>query len=73
MYDARKKVSVKVQQEVRKYIKERVYKKYIPRNIKLSEAPSQGKSIFEYEINSEGARSYAALSKEVLDTNKGKR
>ena len=73
MYDARTKLSVEVQQEVRKYFKERVYKNYIPRNVKLSEAPSQGKSIFEYEINSEGARSYAALSKEVLDTNKGKR
>ncbi|MFI3284038.1 MAG: ParA family protein [Erysipelotrichaceae bacterium] len=70
MFDSRTKLSIEVQQEVRKYFKERVYKTHIPRNIKLSEAPSQGQSIFEYEIHSEGAKSYAALSKEVLDNNK---
>lgn len=65
MFDARTKLSVEVQQEVRKYFKERVYKSFIPRNIKLSEAPSREKSIFEYDIRSEGAKSYAALAKEV--------
>lgn len=70
MFDARTKLSVEVQQEVRKHFKERVYRNYIPRNVKLSEAPSQGQSIFEYEIQSEGAKSYAALAKEVLDYNK---
>ena len=69
MFDARTKLSVEVQQEVRKYFKERVYKSYIPRNIKLSEAPSRGLSIFEYDVRSEGAKAYAALAKEVIKAN----
>lgn len=69
MYDARTKLSVEVQQEVRKYFKERVYRSYIPRNIRLSEAPSHGKSIFEHDIKSDGARAYAALAKEVINKN----
>lgn len=70
MFDVRTKLSVEVQQEVRKYFKERVYKSNIPRNVKLSEAPSRGNSIFEYDIKSPGAKAYAALAKEVLDNNK---
>ncbi len=66
MFDARTKLSVEVQQEVRKHFKERVYKSFIPRNIKLSEAPSRGQSIFEYDIKSEGAKAYASLAKEVI-------
>jgi len=69
MFDARTKLSLEVQQEVRKHFKERVYKSYIPRNIKLSEAPSRGQSIFEYDLKSEGARAYAALAKEVIAHN----
>ena len=69
MYDARTKLSVEVQQEVRKYFKERVYKSYIPRNIKLSEAPGNEMSIFEYDTRSEGARAYASLVKEVIMQN----
>lgn len=69
MFDARTKLSVEVQQEVRKYFKERVYKSYIPRNVKLSEAPSNGESIFEYDVRSEGAKAYAALAKEVIQYN----
>jgi chromosome partitioning protein len=72
MFDVRTKLSVEVQQEVRKYFKERVYKAYIPRNIKLSEAPSRGKSIFEYDVRSEGAKAYASLAKEVIQNNEGK-
>lgn len=69
MFDARTKLSVEVQQEVRKYFKERVYKSFIPRNVKLSEAPSRGQSIFEYDVRSEGAKAYAALAKEVILAN----
>ncbi len=69
MFDARTRLSLEVQQEVQKYFKERVYKVYIPRNVKLSEAPSRGQSIFEYDIRSEGAKAYAALAKEVLANN----
>ncbi len=69
MLDMRTNLSIEVQQEVRKYFKERVYKNNIPRNVKLSEAPSRGQSIFEYDIRSEGAKAYAALSKELLKNN----
>ncbi len=66
MFDVRTKLSVEVQQEVRKYFQERVYKTHIPRNIKLSEAPSREQTIFEYEVRSEGAKAYAALAKELI-------
>ena len=69
MYDARTNLSAEVGQEVRKHFKEKAYKTYIPRNIKLSEAPSSGKSIFDYDVNSEGARAYVALTREVIANN----
>ena len=69
MFDARTKLSVEVQQEVRRYFKERVDKTYIPRNVKLSEAPSRGATIFEYDVKSEGAKAYASLAKEVISYN----
>ena len=69
MFDTRTKLSVEVQQEVRKYFKENVYKCHIPRNVRLSEAPSREQSIFEYDTRSEGAKAYAQLVKEVIDQN----
>jgi chromosome partitioning protein len=69
MFDVRTRLSVEVQQEVRKYFKEKVYKCYIPRNVRLSEAPSRGESIFEYDTRSEGAKAYVALVKEVMAQN----
>ncbi len=74
MFDVRTRQSVEVQQDVRKTFKEYVYKCYIPRNVRLSEAPSAGMSIFEYDTRSEGAKAYAALVKEVITANeKGNR
>lgn len=70
MYDARTLLSLEVSQEVRKHFKEKAYRTYIPRNIKLSEAPGAGKSIYDYAMNSDGAKAYVALTKEVLDSNK---
>lgn len=69
MFDARTNLSLEVQQEVRKYFKESTYKTHIPRSIKLSEAPSRGQSIFEYDVTSAGAKAYAALAKEVIEDN----
>ena len=69
MFDVRTKLSVEVQQEVRKYFKEKVYHCFIPRNVRLSEAPSREQSIFEYDTRSEGARAYAQLVKEVVTQN----
>ena len=69
MYDSRTRLSPEVGQEIRKHFKEKTYKTYIPRNIKLSEAPSAGKSIFDYDLNSEGAKAYVSLTKEVIANN----
>lgn len=72
MLDQRTNLGVEVSQEVRKYFRDKVYKTFIPRNIKLSEAPSEGKCIYDYDRTSEGAKSYANLSKEVIVRNGGK-
>ena len=71
MYDERTNLSAEVSQEVRKHFKEKTYKTYVPRNVTLSEAPSVGKSIYDYDISSKGAKAYVALTKEILDNNKG--
>ncbi len=73
MSDARTRLSVEIQQEVRKYFKEKVYHTVIPRNVRLSEAPSREESIFEYDMHSEGAKAYAQLTKEVIQQNNGTR
>ncbi|MBR4461119.1 MAG: ParA family protein [Erysipelotrichaceae bacterium] len=69
MYDARTNLSEEVGQEIRKHFKEKAYKTYIPRNVKLSEAPSAGLSIYDYALNSEGAKAYVALTREVMAAN----
>lgn len=69
MLDQRTNLGLEVSQEVRKYFGEKVYKTVIPRNIKLSEAPSAGICIFDYDKNSVGAVAYQELAKEVLRRN----
>ncbi|HNW99753.1 MAG TPA: AAA family ATPase [Candidatus Cloacimonadota bacterium] len=66
MYDKRLNLSNQVAKEVRRYFKEKVFKTIIVRNVKLSEAPSFGKSIFHYDIKSPGAQNYLQLAMEVL-------
>ncbi len=65
MYDTRTKLSEQVAEEVRNYFKRYVYKTIIPRNIRLSEAPSYGKHILEYDPRSKGAELHLALAREV--------
>ncbi len=67
MYDERTNLSRQVVDEVRSVFGERVFKSVIPRNIRLGEAPSHGKSIFLYDIRSKGADAYLELTKEFLD------
>ena len=69
MLDQRTNLGVEVSQEVRKYFKEKVYRTFIPRNVKLGEAPSAGLSIFDYDASSVGAKAYGALAKEVISQN----
>lgn len=66
MLDARTNLGYEVVDEVKKYFRERVYKTIIPRNIRLSEAPSHGLSIIDYDARSRGSEVYLELAKEVL-------
>jgi len=66
MYDSRTKLSAQVVAEVRSHFAERVYDTVIPRTVRLSEAPSFGKSILEYDSRGSGAEAYRALSREFL-------
>ena len=69
MYDIRTNLSNQVVKEVKKYFNEKVYKNVIPRNVKLSEAPSFGMPISIYEPRSKGAKSYEKFVKEFLKNN----
>ena len=70
MYDIRTNLSNQVVKEVKRYFGDKVYKTVIPRNIKLSEAPSFGMPISLYDPKSKGARCYDKLAKEVLNNTK---
>ncbi len=69
MYDVRTNLSNQVVKEVKRYFEDRVYKTIIPRNIKLSEAPSYGMPITMYDPKSKGAKCYEKLAKELLKKN----
>ena len=69
MYDARTNLSNQVVNEVKKYFGDRVYKNVIPRNVRLSEAPSYGMPISLYDARSKGAKAYDKLTKEFLKNN----
>lgn len=65
MYDVRTNLSRQVVEEVRKHFPALILSSFIPRSIRLSEAPSHGKTIFDYDPHSPGAAAYEALAKEV--------
>ena len=70
MYDGRTNLSIQVLDEVKKYFPDKVYKTIIPRNVRLSESPSFGEPIINYDRTSKGADAYMALAKEVIRNNK---
>jgi len=67
MFDPKHKLSRDVLHELYRYFPKRIFRTAIPRNIRLAEAPSHGKSILKYDKNSKGARAYHKLSKEILE------
>ena len=69
MYDIRTNLSNQVVKEVKKYFDDKVYKTVIPRNVRLSEAPSYGMPITVYDPRSKGAKSYIKFAKEFLKNN----
>ncbi len=66
MLDARTNLGLQVIEEVKKYFQEKVYKSIIPRNVRLSEAPSHGEPIIIYDPKSRGAEVYLELAREVI-------
>ena len=65
MYDARNRLTREVRDEVQRCFPDHLFGTVIPRNVRLSEAPSHGKSIIHYDIKSKGADAYLNLAKEV--------
>ena len=70
MFDVRTNLSLLVAEEVKKYYKDKLYKTVIPRNVRLSEAPSYGQPINYYDKSSKGCQCYIKLAKEVIKKNK---
>lgn len=66
MFDARTNLSQQVVEEVRQHFPQVVYETIVPRSVRLSEAPSYGRSILEYDPSSRGAEAYRALAEEVI-------
>jgi len=67
MYDKRNNLSDEILHQLYQYFPNRIFRSVIPRNIRLTEAPSYGKSILEYDPKSKGARAYERLAREILD------
>ena len=70
MYDVRTNLSMLVAEEVKKYYADKLYKTVIPRNVRLSEAPSYGEPINYYDKSSKGSEMYVKLAKELIKNNK---
>lgn len=73
MFDKDTDLSYEVVEEVKSFFKEKVFSTMIPRNIKLAEAPSFGKSVISYDEKSKGARAYLYLAKELVENISGKK
>jgi chromosome partitioning protein len=67
MYDSRTRLAQEVVRQVTEYFKDRVYRTIVPRNVRLSEAPSHGLPVCLYDPTCIGARSYEALAKEIIE------
>ncbi len=67
MYDKRNKISELIAKDVKDHFKNKVYKTIIPRNVKITEAPSHGLPILMYDISCSGSQAYAALAAELID------
>ncbi len=69
MYDSRLRLSNQVVEEVQKHFNDMVFQTIIQRNVRLSEAPSYGESIINYDASSKGASNYLSLAKEIITKN----
>ena len=71
MFDGRTNLSIQVADEVKRFFPDKVFQTVIPRNVRLSEAPSFGEPIIIYDKYSKGAEGYTELAKEIIQNNKG--
>ena len=67
MFDTRNNLSHQVAEDVKRHFKDKVFRSVIPRNVRLSEAPSYGKPVLLYDIRSPGAQSYLNMAQEILE------
>ncbi len=72
MYDKRNSLSMLVEKDVRQYFKEKVYTTRIPRNVRISEAPSHGLPVMLYDVNCKGSQAYLSLAKEFINQERGR-
>ena len=70
MYDKRNKLSSQVEKEARQYFKDKVYRTVVPRNVRLSEAPSHGVPVLIYDKSCSGSKSYFTFTDEFLNQDK---
>lgn len=66
MFDRRNRLTFQVAEEIQKHFGDQVFKTVIPRNVRLSESPSHGQSVIEYDIKSSGAKAYISLANEFI-------
>jgi chromosome partitioning protein len=67
MFDGRTRLAIEVLEELERYFPEQMFKTQIPRNVRLSEAPSFGKPVILFDIKSRGAQAYLSLAREMLE------
>ena len=68
MFDGRTRLAMEVLDELEKFFPQQMFKTQIPRNIRLSEAPSFGKPVILFDVKSRGAQAYLSLAKELAET-----
>ncbi len=73
MYDRRNNLSAQVEADVRAHLKDKVYRTVIPRNVRISEAPSHGKPALLYDLKCPGSQAYIGLASEVIQRERAKR
>ncbi len=71
MFDGRTNLSFQVADEVKKYFRDKIYNVVIPRNVRISEAPSHGRPVIAYDASSRGSQAYIELAKELIRRNGG--
>jgi chromosome partitioning protein len=73
MYDRRNSLSDQVAQDVRSHFGDKVYETMIPRNVRVSEAPSFGKPVLVYDLKCAGSQAYLKLAREVVGRERARR